>query len=88
MLSLLAQGSSASGSIVPYIVGALAVLFPGGVVAFFKFRPEKEALVITATQGATTILNGVIEALEAQHERDLAEIIELRRQLAEARSAT
>lgn len=84
MMPLLAQGSS----VVPFFVGALAVLFPGGVAALYKLRPEKRALVITEVEGATKILNGVIEALETQHDRDQETIAQLRSQLIEARRVT
>jgi peptidoglycan hydrolase CwlO-like protein len=62
----------------------IIALLGGGVitaiVAAFKFKPEKDAIVVTAAQGAATILNGVIDALQEEIKRKDAEIERLRQQ--------
>lgn len=61
--------------------GLLVVVMGGGfltgVVALLKFKPEKDAVVVSAAQGAVVVQSGVIDALQeelarARSERDEA----------------
>jgi uncharacterized iron-regulated membrane protein len=46
------------------LAGVIATV-SGVLIAWRKLRPERDALVLTTTQGATTILNDLVKTLYA-----------------------
>lgn len=50
------------------ILGALATLV-GTLIAFKKIKPERDSMVITSAQGATTILNDLVKTLYTEIDR-------------------
>lgn len=60
------------------IAGVLTVLTGGGLVAFFRARPEGSKILVDAAQGAVIVQTGVIESLRAELAAARGEIAELR----------
>lgn len=67
--------------IIPFITAALdpvtylfGALLGGGAIGalatLMKVKPEKDAVVVTAAQGALVVQTGVLKALETQLERE------------------
>lgn len=50
------------------LAGVIATL-SGVLIAWRKLRPERDALVLTTAQGATTILNDLVKTLYAEIDR-------------------
>jgi hypothetical protein len=50
------------------LAGVIATV-SGVLIAWRKLRPERDALVLTTTQGATTILNDLVKTLYAEIDR-------------------
>lgn len=73
--------------------GLLVVVMGGGfltgVVALLKFKPEKDAVVVSAAQGAVVVQSGVIDALQEELARARSERDEARKncEAAEAKAA-
>jgi hypothetical protein len=51
-----------------------------GIVALLKFKPEKDAVVVSAAQGAVIVQSGVIDALQEELRRAREERDESRRE--------
>lgn len=50
------------------IAGAVATLV-GALIALRRMRPDRDHLIITSAQGATTILNDLVKTLYAEIDR-------------------
>jgi hypothetical protein len=54
-----------------YLFGLLlSGSFVTAMIALLKVKPEKDAVVVTAAQGALVVQTGVLRALEAQLDRE------------------
>jgi hypothetical protein len=54
-----------------YLFGVLlSGSFVTAMIALLKVKPEKDAVVVTAAQGALVVQTGVLRALEAQLDRE------------------
>jgi capsule polysaccharide export protein KpsE/RkpR len=60
------------------IVALLSGGFVTGVVALLRFRVDKDAVVVTAAQGAVVVQTGVIDALQEELKRVKTELDESR----------
>jgi outer membrane murein-binding lipoprotein Lpp len=60
------------------MVALLGGGFVTGLVAMSRLKVDKDAVVVTAAQGALTIQSGVIAALNAEIQRLEADVSELR----------
>jgi hypothetical protein len=61
------------------VVGALTVIF-GAVATIYKLQPDRDVLMITQAQGASTILNDLVDTLreELTRERERTKDLESR----------
>lgn len=72
---------------IPTIVAAvLAILTGGGLVAFFRARPEGSKILVDAAQGAVIVQTSVITELRGELEQRGKEIDELRAHVGELTS--
>ena len=55
--------------ITPILVAILGGGFVTGLVALLRFRVDKDAIVVTAAQGAVVVQSGVIDALQEELQR-------------------
>ena len=55
--------------ITPILVAILGGGFVTGLVALLRFRVDKDAVVVTAAQGAVVVQSGVIDALQEELQR-------------------
>lgn len=52
--------------ITPILVAVLGGGFVTGLVALLRFRVDKDAVVVSAAQGAVVVQSGVIDALQEE----------------------
>jgi hypothetical protein len=67
------------------IVALVGGGFVTGFVALLKFKPEKDAIVVTAAQGALVVQTGVMDALQEELDRARADSSALRAEIAAVR---
>lgn len=58
----------------------------GGIVAFMKLRPEKDAMVVSAANVALTMQTGIVQTLREELERATARLEECEAELSQGRS--
>lgn len=56
----------AAFEITPILVAVLGGGFVTGLVALLRFRVDKDAVVVSAAQGAVVVQSGVIDALQEE----------------------
>lgn len=61
------------------IIGAVGVAM-GAIAAFYKLRPDRDVLLITQAQGASTILNDLVETLREEVERERKRVQQLEKE--------
>ena len=59
--------------ITPILVALLGGGFVAGLVALLRFRVDKDAVIVTAAQGAVIVQSGVIDALQEELQRARAD---------------
>ena len=69
--------------IAPILIAVLGGGFFTGIVALLRFRVDRDAVVITAAQGAVVVQSSVIDALQEELQRARTERNELRDRLSE-----
>jgi anaerobic glycerol-3-phosphate dehydrogenase len=58
-----------NANVTTLIVAILGGGFINGLIALLRFRVDKDAVVVTAAQGAVVVQTGVIDALQEELER-------------------
>lgn len=74
----LVAATGASFDVTSVVVVLLGGGFITGLVALLKFKPEKDAIVVSAAQGAVVVQSGVIDALQEELDRARADLSALR----------
>ena len=68
------------------IVALMGGGFITGLIALLKYKPEKDAIVVSAAKGAVVVQSGVIDALQEELDRARADSALARKEIQEVRN--